>query len=335
VTPWGQRLADASVAAHGESPSEASIHRRRTSDVHPRWRDRSLRGHGYAGAPVGSIMTAGLGRRLLAEFVGTALLVTFGAGALVAALQMGKGELDYAGLGIVAISFALVIAAVVYMFGTTSGAHIKPAVTFSLAVVRRFPWNEVLPYLVVQLAGGLVGALLINAIFGSHASDLSASGGTIVGAEFTKAQAVVAEGLGTFLLLATIMALAVDRRAPAGFGGLVIGLAVACEIMVIGPISGGSVNPARTFGPYLATEFFGGATPWSELWIYCVGPLVGGALAALAYDLIAQPERAATAAATEQLQGTAGDVRGRRMLPEDEQTSQRRSTTEERQADGR
>ena len=280
-------------------------------------------------------MNADLGRRLLAEFLGTALLVIFGAGALVAALQMGQGELDYAGLGIVAISFALVIAAVVYMFGTTSGAHINPAVTFSLAVVRRFPWVEVLPYLVAQLAGGLLGAVLLNAIFGSHASDLNVSGGTIVGAEFTKAQAVVAEGLGTFLLLATIMALAVDRRAPAGFGGLVIGLAVACEIMVIGPISGGSVNPARTFGPYLATEIFGGSTPWNELWIYCAGPLVGGVLAALAYDLIAQPERAATAAAAEPRQGTAGEVEGRRLRPEDEQPAQQRSTTEERQPDGR
>ena len=98
-------------------------------------------------------MNADLGRRLLAEFVGTALLVIFGAGALVAALEMGQGELDYAGLGIVAISFALVIAVVIYMFGTTSGAHINPAVTFSLAVVRRFPWVEVIPYVVAQLAG--------------------------------------------------------------------------------------------------------------------------------------------------------------------------------------
>jgi glycerol uptake facilitator protein len=91
-------------------------------------------------------VNADLGRRLLAEFVGTALLVVFGAGALVAALAMGDGELDYAGLGIVAISFALVIAAVIYMFGTTSGAHINPAVTLSLAVLRRFPWAEVVPY---------------------------------------------------------------------------------------------------------------------------------------------------------------------------------------------
>ena len=199
-------------------------------------------------------MTAGLGRRLLAEFVGTAPLVIFGAGALVAALEMGQGQLDYAGLGVVAISFALVIAAVVYMFGTTSGAHINPAVTFSLAVVRRFPWVEVVPYVVAQLAGALVGAR-------PHQRDLRLARerpqrvrrhGRRRG--FTKAQAAVAEGLGTFLLLATIMALAVDRRAPVGFAGLVIGLAVACEIMVIGPISGGSVNPARTFGPYLATR---------------------------------------------------------------------------------
>lgn len=223
--------------------------------------------------------------------MGTALLVLFGAGALVAALEMGQGRLDYAGLGIVGFSFALVIAAAVYMFGPTSGAHINPAVTVSLAAVRRFPWSQVPAYVVAQLLGAFVGALLVIAIFGSHASDLNATGGTVVGAGYSDAQAVVAEGLGTFLLTATIMALAVDRRAPAGFAGLIIGLVVACEIMVIGPISGGSVNPARTFGPYVVTEIFGGAVPWSELWIYVVGPLVGGALGAIVYALIAMPER--------------------------------------------
>ncbi len=85
------------------------------------------------------------------------------------------------------------------MFGTTSGAYINPAVTFSLAVVRRFPWVEVIPYVMVQLAGAFAGAALINAIFGPHASDVNVSGGTIVGADFTKA--ALAEGLGTFLLL--------------------------------------------------------------------------------------------------------------------------------------
>ena len=115
------------------------------------------------------------------------------------------------------------------------------AVTVALAAVRRFPWSQVPAYVLVQLLGGFAGALLIIAIFGSHASDLNATGGTIVGAGYSEVQAVVAEGLGTFLLTATIMALAVDRRAPGGFAGLIIGLVVACEIMVIGPISGGSV----------------------------------------------------------------------------------------------
>ena len=262
-------------------------------------------------------MRVELGRRLLAELVGTALLVIFGAGALVAALEVGQGELDYAGLGIVGFSFAFVIAAVVYMFGTTSGAHINPAVTVSLAVVRRFPWAEVVPYVVAQLAGGLIGAVLINAIFGSRVSELYVSGSTVVGDGFTEVQAVVAEALGTFLLLATIMALAVDRRAPAGFAGLMIGLVVACEIMVIGPISGGSVNPARTFGPNLATNIFGGSVSWGDFWIYVAGPLVGGAIAALAYDAIAQPERAALAAAGDRAEGTAGPVEGRRVLEEE------------------
>jgi glycerol uptake facilitator protein len=278
-------------------------------------------------------MNASLGRRLLAELVGTTLLVIFGAGALVAALQVGQGKLDYAGLGIVGFSFALVIAAVIYMFGSTSGAHINPAVTVSLAVVRRFPWREVLPYVVAQLAGAAIGGVLVVAIFGSHVTDFNASGGTVVGAGFTKGQAVAAEALGTFLLLATIMALAVDRRAPAGFAGVVIGLAVACEIMVIGPISGGSVNPARTFGPYLATEIFGGSTPWSQFWIYLVGPVVGGGVAALAYDLIAQPERAGAAAA-EPAQGTAGDVEGRRVLPEEPAGAGPEFTSERRTPDG-
>jgi glycerol uptake facilitator protein len=252
-------------------------------------------------------------RRLVAELVGTALLVVFGAGALVAALETGHGRLDYAGLGIVALSFALVIAAAVYMFGTTSGAHINPAVTVSLAAVRRFPWSQVPAYVIVQLLGGFAGALLVIAIFGSHAADLNVTGGTVVGAGFSEAQAAVAEGLGTFLLTATIMALAVDRRAPGGFAGLIIGLAVACEIMVIGPISGGSVNPARTLGPYGATGVFGGAVPWSELWIYWVGPLVGGLIGAVAYDLIARPGR--DAPTVEDEQGTQGEIEGRRVLP--------------------
>jgi glycerol uptake facilitator len=125
---------------------------------------------------------------------------------------------------------------------------------------------------------------------------------------------VVAEGLGTFLLLATIMALAVDRRAPAGFGGLMIGLVVACEIVVIGPISGGSVNPARMLGPDVVTTIFGGSVRWGELSIYCAGPLTGAVIAALAYDVIAQPGRPIDIVGG--AQGAAGPIEARRVLPD-------------------
>jgi len=252
-----------------------------------------------------------LGRRLIAEMVGTALLVIFGARAVIAALKVGSGKLDYAGLGIIGISFALVVAIVIYAFGSTSGAHINPAVTLSLALTRRFPWIETTPYIAAQLVGALGGGVILVAIFGKGAIDLNDTGGTVIGAGFTQAQAAVAEGLGTFLLVATIMALAVDRRAPAGFAGLVIGLAVACEIMVIGPISGGSVNPARTFGPYLTTSIFGGSPPWSDFWVYVVGPLVGGAVAAVVYEFVARPGREEAPAA----QGAAGTIEGRRVAP--------------------
>jgi glycerol uptake facilitator protein len=256
-----------------------------------------------------------LGRRLVAEAIGTALLVAFGAGAVVAALRLGNGKLDYAGLGIIAISFALVIAIAIYAFGTTSGAHINPAVTISLAVVRRFPWVEAVPYIVAQLVGALAGGMLIVAIFGQGATDLNSTGGTVLGTDVSKGQAVGAEALGTFLLVATIVALVAPPRAPAGFAGLVIGLSVACAIMVTGPLTGGSLNPARTFGPYLTTSIFGGSPPWEDYWIYVVGPLAGGAIAAVVYDFVARPGRVEIAGEPVPEQGTAGPVEGRRVAP--------------------
>lgn len=237
-------------------------------------------------------MQAPLGLRLVAEFVGTAMLVVFGAGAVVAALYMGDGELTYAALGFVSLSFAIVIAAAVYGFGPVSGAHINPAVTFSLAVTRRFSWTEVVPYWVAQLLGGVAGALLIVAAFGTGAVDLGGVGGTALAEGVSYQSGVVAEAIATFILVFTVMALAVDPRAPLGWAGLMIGLAVACAIFVIGPLTGGSLNPARTFGPYIASVIFGGDVAWEEFALYWIGPLLGGVVAALVYDFVARPRRA-------------------------------------------
>jgi glycerol uptake facilitator protein len=238
-------------------------------------------------------MSADLMRRMVAEAIGTALLVVFGAGALVAAVLVGKGQVTYPGIGIVGLSFAIAVAAAIYVFGPVSGAHINPAVTIALAVVGRFPWREVIPYVAAQLAGGLVGGLLVVGVFGSKALTANVSGGTVVQPGYSFLQAGVAEGLGTALLVFVIMALAVDQRAPSGWAGLLIGLAVAGEIMVIGPISNGSVNPARTFGPYSATSIAGGSVPWHEFWLYCVAPVAGALVAAITYEFVARPARPA------------------------------------------
>ena len=255
-------------------------------------------------------MAAQRARRLLGETIGTALLVFFGAGSVVAALSVGEGRLDYPALGMVAVAFGLVVALAIYAFGTTSGAHINPAVTVALASARRFPWADVPPYLVAQLLGAVVGAALIVATVGGEATDLGL-GQTTIADGTTYAEAIVAEAIGTFLLLTAIMALAVDRRAPAGFAGLMIGFAVTTAILVIGPFTGGSLNPARTFGPLLVATIGDGPTEWGDLAAYVIGPTVGAVLAALAYDAVARP-RDAEDHAREPAQGTQGDIEGRR-----------------------
>ncbi len=234
-------------------------------------------------------MSITLTRRLVAEFVGTALLVLFGPGSVVAALRLGEGTLDYGGLGFIALSFGLVVAVVIYGFGAVSGAHINPAVTFMLAVTRRFPWVEVVPYMLAQLLGAAAGGLLVVAIFSTGAVDLGGVGATVVSDGVSYQSAVLAEVLGTFILAFAIMAVAVDDRAPKQLAGLMIGLAVALAIMVVGPLTGASLNPARTFGPYLTSAIFDGAPPWEDFSLYWLGPLIGTTVAAVLYDLVAQP----------------------------------------------
>ncbi|HEX8856361.1 MAG TPA: MIP/aquaporin family protein [Thermoleophilaceae bacterium] len=255
-------------------------------------------------------MSPDLARRLVAEALGTALLVTFGAGSAVAGLRSGGGRLEYAGLGMVAIAFALVIAVAIYAFGKTSGAHINPAVTIALVARGRFPAAEAVPYIVVQLIGAFLGALLIVAAFGKEAIDLGGVGGTHLADGITFWRGVIAETIATFLLVTAIFALAVDRRAPTGWAGLIIGLSVACGILMIGPITGGSLNPARTFGPLLTTSLWGGDTDWNDFPVYIIGPVAGGVLAAFTYDYVAQM-RAAEEPVVEPPQGAAGDITGR------------------------
>ena len=234
-------------------------------------------------------MATPLFRRLVAEFVGTALLVLFGPGSVVAALKVGDGNLDYGGLGFIALAFGIVVAVVIYGFGAVSGAHINPAVTFTLVVTRRFPWVEAIPYVMAQLLGGAAGGLLVVAIFSREAVGLGGVGSTVLSPDVSYGAGIGAEAVGTFILVFAIMAVAVDARAPKEMAGLMIGLAVALAIVVVGPLTGASLNPARTFGPYVASALFGGSPPWGDFAIYWVGPFLGGAAAAFVYDVVAQP----------------------------------------------
>lgn len=236
-------------------------------------------------------MDSDMGRRLAAEVVGSALLTLFGAGAVVAAF-FHAGELTYAGFGFVGLSFAVAIAIAVYAFGPISGAHINPTVTIVLAIVRRFPWRDVVPYIVAQLIGGVIAGLLILAYVGTQVAEIGGSVGlTQVADDISVWQGLLAEAVGTYILVTAIMAMAVDPRGNAAWAGWVIGLSVAAAVFVVGPFSGASLNLQRTLGPYVANTLAGGDTPWEQLWLYLVGPVIGGTLAAAAYEWILRPPR--------------------------------------------
>ncbi len=256
-------------------------------------------------------MESSLVRRCAAELLGTALLIIFGPGSVVAALTVGKGKLDYAGLGMISLSFGLVVALVIYAFGTTSGAHINPAVSLVLAATGRFPWRDVGPYVVAQLVGSVLGGLVIIATFGTAAADLG-NGGVSFGAGVGYPQAIAAEAVATFLLVLTIFALAVDRRAPSGWAGWMIGLSVTALVLVFGPLTGAAVNPARALGPNAAAAMFGAHVAWSQYPAYVVGSLLGGLAAAFSYEFIARPKDFAEQIEPD-VQGTQGEVFGSRV----------------------
>jgi glycerol uptake facilitator protein len=237
-----------------------------------------------------------LGQRAVAETLGTALLVLVGPGSVVATLVLaGDAKPAVTGADLLGISFAfgLVIAAAVYALGKVSGCHINPAVTFALAATKRFPWREVPAYWAAQMAGALIGALAIWGVFGHHAIDLGMGQTSFDPSAFTWFSAILAEGIGTFILMFAILGI-VDGRSPNELAGLVIGGVVVAIIMVMGPITGASLNPARAFGPELVSAVGSGTTHWSQLIpVYVLPGLAGAGLAAFAYDLIANPRRVA------------------------------------------
>ena len=215
--------------------------------------------------------TLSLGRRAGAEGIAAFALVFAGGGAIVAS------ERYDAALGTVGIAlvFGLVIMAMVYATGHLSGAHINPAVTLAFTLTRHFPARAAVAYIAAQLTGASLAALVLLAIWPAQPAQLGATVPS-VGA----GSALVYELVLTATLMFVIMAVATDTRAQGASAAIAIGGTVGLDALFGGPVTGASMNPARSLGPALASG------TWQDFWIYLVGPIAGAALGALAYQLV-------------------------------------------------
>ncbi|MBX5442484.1 MAG: MIP family channel protein [Solirubrobacteraceae bacterium] len=220
----------------------------------------------------------GLWRRSGAEAIAAFALVFGGCGAIVADARYG-GALGAVGI---ALAFGLVIMVMVYATGHLSGAHINPAVTIAFCLTRHFPARDAVAYIGAQLTGAAAGALCLLAVWPDQPAQLGATV-PAVGA----GSALVYEGLLTAFLMFVIMAVATDTRAVGAAASIAIGGTIGLDALAGGPVTGASMNPARSLGPALA------AGEWQHAWIYVAGPILGAALGALAYQLV-RGEHAAT-----------------------------------------
>jgi aquaporin NIP len=212
-----------------------------------------------------------LTRRAAAEGIGAFALVFAGCGAIVANAEYG-GDLGAVGVSLV---FGLVIMAMVYATGHLSGAHLNPAVTLAFSLTRHFPAREATAYIAAQILGAIAAAGLLLAVWPSEPAALGTTLPT-VGA----GSAVAYEVVLTAFLMFVIMAVATDTRAVGAAAAIAIGGTVGLDALFGGPVTGASMNPARSIGPALAS----GTT--HDLWIYIVAPIAGAALGALAYQLV-------------------------------------------------
>lgn len=223
-----------------------------------------------------------LSKKLGAEFLGTFWLVLGGCGSAVLAAGVPNVGIGWAG---VALAFGLTVLTMVYTVGGISGGHFNPAVSVGLWLGKRFPGKEVLPYIVTQVVAAIVAAGVLYVIAnGKEGFDVVSSGFAANGygehspEGYSLLAGLVTEIVMTFMFVMVILG-ATHKRAPAGFAGLAIGLALTLIHLVSIPVTNTSVNPARSTGPAL----FVGGWALSQLWLFWVAPLIGAALAGLAF----------------------------------------------------
>ncbi|MGD1897295.1 MAG: MIP/aquaporin family protein [Phormidesmis sp.] len=211
---------------------------------------------------------AAYSRELLAEFIGTFAIVFAGTGAVMVN-EISGGALTHLGISVV---FGAVVAAMIYTFGHISDAHFNPAVTLAFWSSGYLARSRVIPYIIAQVLGGILGSILLALSLGPVAKL-----GTTLPLGGNWQQSFILETVLTFLLITVILGSGLDRRSHTGFAGLAIGLTVGLEAAFMGPITGASMNPARSFAPALVSGI------WQYQWIYWAAPMLGGQVAAWVY----------------------------------------------------
>lgn len=227
--------------------------------------------------------------KLAAEFIGTFWLVLGGCGSAVLAAAFPEVGIGLLG---VSLAFGLTVLTAAYALGPISGGHFNPAVSVGLWAGGRFPAAQLLPYIVVQVAGGIVGAGVLYLI-ASGKSDFSLASGLASNGyaehspgQYSLTAGLVSELVMTFMFLIVILG-ATHKRAPIGFAGLAIGLALTLIHLISIPVTNTSVNPARSTGPAI----FVGDWALQQLWLFWLAPLVGAAMAGFVYKTILEGER--------------------------------------------
>lgn len=205
----------------------------------------------------------------LCEFIGTFFLVFFGCGSII----LFKNNPAAMPVFMIPVIFGLIVCAMIYAVGHISGAHFNPAVTIGFWSIKKFPTYKLAGYIFSQLAGASLAGLFHLLIWGSFDHMF---GATIL--HITVAQALLVEFLATFMLMFVITSVATDSRAQGELAGIAIGIAVALCAFLFGPLTGASMNPARSFGPAMWSSYVEG------LWIYFLAPIAGAVCAAIVYN---------------------------------------------------
>jgi len=211
-------------------------------------------------------------RNFLAETIGTFGLIFFGAGAI-----MQQQATQTVGTTGIAVAHGLAILVGIYAFGHISGAHFNPAISFGMWVTRRMSLLKMIAYWIAQLLGASLAAFVLSAVYQGGPVDVHL-GTPAIDPTIGPRTGFLLEALLTFFLVSAVFGSAVDPRAPIGFAGLAVGLTITIDILMGGTLTGAAMNPARAFGPALASHY------WQDQWVYWAGPLVGGGVAAILYD---------------------------------------------------